>query len=360
MPFLTDFVIKCFMGILTKRKTVTENSLSEASIPLKLAVKGAFDSTKDSLELIEQRITEEVQSEAPQLTEISEYLLALGGKRIRPLLCVLSAKLFKQKIPSSSIIETATGIELIHMATLLHDDIIDESPTRRSATSAYKRYGVAPTLLTGDFLLVKAFGLCAKLDSFIIEETKRACVELTEGEVLEGKIDPENPIQFDEYLNIIAKKTASLFSLATASGAHLTGNNEETVNKLRRYGHFAGIAFQMIDDILDVIADEDLLGKPSGTDLKQQTPSLINILWLESGDKQAREFFKRSTPTIEEAKSQLELIKQSNIIPKSRQIAKHYASKANASLLDLDKNAINPVVRDRLIAIVEYTLERCL
>lgn len=324
------------------------------------AVKAAFEAGAPGLKLVEQRILSRLSSDAAALPEIAEYLLSLGGKRIRPLLTLLSAQLCGMKAPSEELIDVAAGIELIHMATLLHDDIIDESPLRRSQESAYKRYGLPKSLLTGDFLLVRAFGLCAKLDRHIIEATERACVTLTEGEVLEEPLHGESEQNFESYLTVVSKKTASLFELATEVGAHLSGWRGEERETLRRFGYLTGVAFQMIDDILDVTADENLLGKPSGTDLRQKTPSLVNIVWLAESPREARAFFTQATIDHNAAKQVARELCNSRVIEISREHARRYAAQANSELSKLDASQINATVRDQLSAIVEYTLHRCL
>lgn len=324
------------------------------------AIKDAFLSAAPGLQAVEQRVTQSLVSDAALLTEISGYLQQLGGKRVRPLMTILTAKLFGQSEPSSELIEAAAGIELIHMATLLHDDIIDQSPTRRSKPSAYHQYGLTSTLLTGDFLLVRAFGLCAKLDTFVIEATEAACVALTEGELLEGKLSPERQLSLDEYLNIIDKKTASLFCLSAKVGAHLAGAHREEVELLADFGTQAGIAFQAIDDILDVVADEDLLGKPAGADLRQHTPSLVNILWLASGDAKARAFFSTSESSTEQCAEALTFLRSSTVIEQAREIARKHAEEALAKLRAIASDRIDSNTRSQLEALVEYTLDRCM
>jgi geranylgeranyl pyrophosphate synthase len=328
--------------------------------PIKGNVKQAFLSAKPWLNLIEQKIISRLGSDAELLTKIPQYLLKQGGKRIRPLLCILSAKLFNQKAPPEEIIDVASGIELIHMATLLHDDIIDQSPTRRHQDSAYRRFGLGPSLLAGDFLLVRAFGLCAHLGSYVVVETEKACVELTEGEVLETKLTASNRIQFDEYERIVRKKTASLFALAMKLGAYLTNAKQEDILHVTEFGVKAGIAFQIIDDILDITADENLLGKPAGTDLRQRTPSLINVLWLESGDPRALDFFSKEHITEADTLNALSFLKTSEILLEARSMAKNYANKAISSLTHLDSNAVCKTTKNQLHSIVAYTLNRAL
>lgn len=318
-----------------------------------------FTDSSDGLAQVEKRIKSCFRSDSKELSDISAYLLGLGGKRVRPLLALSTARLFGMNEPSQALIDAAAGIELIHMATLLHDDIIDDSPTRRHKTSPFKKYGLAPSLLAGDFLLARAFGLCAHLDLFIIEATEQACVELTEGENLEGTLAVGEIRSLEEYITVVEKKTASLFTLATAVGSHLNSTSSENVNRLKEFGRCAGITFQMVDDILDVTAEEDLLGKPTGTDLRQKTPSLINVLWLLSGDKSALDFFKISQPTSEEAKEAAYQLRKSSIVEDAKKIALQYASEAKQNLFMVDDPKIVLSVQEALSALVDYTLERC-
>lgn len=293
------------------------------------------------------------------LQDVSNYLLDLGGKRVRPLLTILSAKLFGMHEASQELLSAAAGIELIHMATLLHDDIIDESPLRRSQASAYSKYGTARTLLAGDFLFARAFGLCGVLDSEVVKATEQAVVELTEGEVLEGTLAENPKVNLERYLSVVSRKTASLFSLSAFVGAHLAGSTESQKQALFSFGRDAGIAFQMIDDILDIVSDSDLLGKPAGADLRQKTPSLVNILWLSSGDPLATEFFAKDS-TEDELKAAMAHIKSTDVLAESRKIAAEYAAKARGHLENISDKELDLESRDNLFALVNYTLTRCL
>ncbi|MCB0346033.1 MAG: polyprenyl synthetase family protein [Bdellovibrionales bacterium] len=320
----------------------------------------AFASVAPGLKLVEERIKSCLKSDAELLEQIPQYLLNQGGKRIRPTVALLVGQLFGLREPSQQLVDVSAGIEMIHMATLLHDDIIDESPTRRHKRSAFVEFGMMPSLLAGDFLLVRAFGLCAKLDQFIIEQTERTCVELTEGEILEGVLTEGTTRTFEEYLDVVSKKTASLFGLAGMVGAHLSTHDAEITQQLGQFGYLAGTAFQMIDDILDVTADEDLLGKPAGTDLRQRTPSLVNIIWLQSGDPYAKEFFSKDNIEHADAAEALKHLSGSNLIAECQGIACDYAAKARSVLEQAAHADTNNNAKEQLLAIIDYTLERCL
>ncbi len=324
------------------------------------SVSNLFTDSSSGLKLVEQRIKDSLVSDAKQLTEISNYLLDLGGKRIRPILALSTARLFGMTTPNQELIDAAAGIELIHMATLLHDDIIDDSSIRRHKVSPFKKYGLAPSLLAGDFLLARAFGLCSHLDVFIIEHTEQACVELTEGELLEGTLDPQNGKSFTDYLTVIEKKTASLFLLASAVGSHVSGANPDSVLRLTNFGKLSGIAFQMVDDVLDVVADEDLLGKPTGTDLRQRTPSLVNCLWLDSQDPVAVEFFNKQMPSAEEALNAAKYLRNSETISKAREIASKYTALAKKELEEIEDDKLVSSVRYDLFSLLDFTLSRSL
>jgi octaprenyl-diphosphate synthase len=144
------------------------------------------------LQNVEQRIRDTFRSDVTLMREVPDYLLRLGGKRIRPALTLLVSKALGIDPINEDVFNVSAGIELIHMATLLHDDIIDDSPVRRHQQSPYAKFGTPATLLSGDFLLTRAFGLCAKLDDTIITATEQACIELVEGEALETPLHTEN------------------------------------------------------------------------------------------------------------------------------------------------------------------------
>lgn len=308
---------------------------------------------------VEQVILSKLDSDVSILREIPTYLLGLGGKRMRPLMSVLVWKAFSEEQPNQRLIETAAGIELIHMATLLHDDIIDNSPKRRAQDSALIKFGASPTLLAGDLLLVRAFALCAKLDSFIVERTEQACIELTEGEMLEmNRSISEYSIQ--DSLEIARRKTAALFRLAAETAAYHANASDAQVNSMREFGEKLGIAFQVLDDILDVTATEDLLGKKSGTDIRECKPSCVNILWLESEDPLAKKaLLERRLGQDLMLEDAVEAVKKSGAVDKAKDIARNLAKEARAALeaSSPTKELSSPGWKE-LEALLTYTLER--
>ena len=310
---------------------------------------------------VEKVIQSKLHSDAKQLEEIPRYLLSLGGKRIRPILTLLVYQLF-QKPVCKDLFDVAAGIELIHMATLLHDDIIDRSTLRRHKTSPYIAYGLPGTLLAGDFLLVRAFALCAHLDTFIIDATEKACVELTEGEILETSLQ-STPHTIASSLQIAQKKTASLFRLSCETAGFLAGLEKKEIALLAQYGENLGIAFQIVDDILDIVSSEAELGKKPGTDIKEKKPSMVNVLWLESGDEKARQVLTDSTQAdLSDAELALLVasLKNNPLLEKARDHARTFVAKAESALEEIAKTQqdLHQPTLLALRSLSQYAIER--
>lgn len=311
---------------------------------------------------VEKTIRSTFSSDVAAMREIPEYLLALGGKRIRPILTLLSAKALGATSISRDIITVAAGIELIHMATLMHDDIIDESPVRRHKPSPYARYGTPLTLLSGDFLLTRAFGLCAKLDDEIIVATEQACIELVEGEALETPLHIE-PHTRASSRTIAERKTASLFRLAAFCASHLTGADRSTTEALCTFGQSLGVAFQFIDDILDVLSDEATLGKRPGLDIAERKPSLVNVLWLESGDPAAQRLLQppHGDDEAQFVAQSLKTLTSGPVMDRAKSLAQQDAlNAADALRRGLGEERSQSAEGQALFSVIDFALERML
>jgi octaprenyl-diphosphate synthase len=315
---------------------------------------------------VEETIRSAFQSDVPLMHEIPEYLLSLGGKRIRPVLALLCGKALGIAKVTQPLNDVSAGIELIHMATLLHDDIIDHSPTRRHQPSPLAKFGVNGTLLSGDFLLTRAFGLCAKLDQPIIAATECACIQLVEGEALETLLCDEVH-SLDSSLTIAKRKTASLFRLAAFCAAHIAGTPATVKEAMSRFGEDLGVAFQIIDDILDVTSDEETLGKRPGLDIIERKPSIVNVLWLASGDAAAAHLLTplASTPNTraeEEVFVQAALASLQNgaVIAKAKQLAFDRSESARAALKQAISRIDSPdrTAVEALGAVIDFAVER--
>ena len=232
----------------------------------------------------------------------------------------------------ADIVDIATAIELIHTATLLHDDIIDGADTRRGKESAFKKYGLKSTLVAGDFLFIKAFEFAGKFDETVVQWTADACTLLTEGEILQGHFNRNRSVTIDDYIEIVRRKTASLFQTGAKVGAYLAGANASLVDETERYGLHMGIAFQMVDDILDVVGHPDLLGKPTGMDLRDGNPALPIILAMNNGDAKVCDAFDCPAPSEAQVIDALNSIKNGSAIEEAKMLAKHYAQEALKSI----------------------------
>lgn len=226
---------------------------------------------------VESRVAEMISAREPRLTEISDYLINAGGKRVRPAVALL---LFRAcgGTDVTDMVDLSVALELIHTATLLHDDIIDSNDVRRGKDAAPVRFGIADTLVTGDFLFSRAFRVCGRFDENIVNWAADACVELTEGEIMQGRYRRNASVTEADYLEIIARKTSSLFAVGTRIAAYLAGFSPERVDAMYRCGVAIGNAFQMIDDVLDIEGDPSKIGKRVGTDLVDGNPSLP-VVW---------------------------------------------------------------------------------
>ncbi|HET9407018.1 MAG TPA: polyprenyl synthetase family protein [Candidatus Sulfotelmatobacter sp.] len=241
--------------------------------------KEVFDLLRDDLLALEDEFGQETVSDVRAITEIGEYLRAGGGKRIRPALLLLSAKLFDYQ--GRGAVRLGAVVEIIHTATLVHDDIIDEAKTRRGRPSANTQWGNSRCVLAGDWLYMQAFKVAVQERNFRILDT---LIDLTqqmvEGELLQmeklGKT-----IALDEYFDLIYRKTACLFSVCMRLGAILGGATRDQEEAVAKYGHDLGMAFQIVDDVLDLTASEDVLGKPVASDLREGKVTMAVIHALD-------------------------------------------------------------------------------
>src|SRR5450631_3164016 len=249
------------------------------SMPAAINGREIFELLREDLAAIEREFGRDTVSGVEAITEIGEYLRGGGGKRIRPVLLLLAAKLFNYE--GRGAVRLGAVVEIIHTATLVHDDIIDEAQTRRGRPAANTQWGNSKCVLAGDWLYMQAFKVAVQERNFRILDT---LIELTqqmmEGELLQmeklGKL-----ISLDEHFDLIFRKTACLFSVCMRLGAILAGATPEQEAALGQYGHDLGMAFQIVDDVLDLTASEDVLGKPVASDLREGKATMAVIHSLE-------------------------------------------------------------------------------
>lgn len=218
------------------------------------------------LAAVDEVLERVIATEVDVLQETSRHIIASGGKRLRPRLLILAYQAAGGR-EIQEVIPLAAAVELVHTATLVHDDINDHSPTRRGRVAVHARWGRTFALLTGDYLFTKVYELMAPFDAQINVIMARACVKLVEGETLQAAAAKSGVINRETYREIIALKTASLFEAAARMGAYHAGANDTTVDALADYAHYLGLTFQIVDDVLDIVGDPETMGKPAGSDL---------------------------------------------------------------------------------------------
>ncbi len=247
--------------------------------PATIRASEVFELLREDLAAIEREFGRDTVSKVGVITEIGEYLRAGGGKRLRPALLLLSAKLFGRN--GRSTIRLGAVVEIIHTATLVHDDIIDDAEIRRGRPSANTQWGNSKCVLAGDWLYMQAFKVALGERSFAVLDT---LIELTknmvEGELLQME-KLGRTISMTEHLDLIDRKTAHLFSVCMKLGGILGGAPPAQLENLGRYGHSVGMAFQIVDDVLDLTASEEVLGKPVGSDLREGKATMAVIHALE-------------------------------------------------------------------------------
>ncbi len=255
---------------------------------------------KDDLAACNRLIVERMQSPVALIPQLAAHLVAAGGKRLRPLLTLAAARLVGYE--GERHIGLAACVEFIHTATLLHDDVVDESTLRRGEASANALFGNKPSVLVGDFLFARAFQLMVADGSLeVLRILSAAAATIVEGEVLQLVIQNELGTQEAQYLEMIEGKTAALFAAATEVGAVVADRPAAEQEALRTYGHALGIAFQLVDDALDYSAEQERLGKTVGDDFREGKITLpVLLAHTAAKDEEERAFWRRTIEAREQ------------------------------------------------------------
>lgn len=287
---------------------------------------------KPDLEAVNQLIVAELGSEVELIEEVGHYLIKAGGKRLRPVIALLTARSCGD--PGGRHIALAAVVELIHTATLLHDDVVDTSELRRGRTTANHEYGNAASVLVGDFLYSRAFQLMVRIgDMKVMRVLADTTNTISEGEV-QQLLNAGNPeLGSADYAEVVRKKTAVLFQAAAETGALLCGAATHLVTALRDYGHHLGMAFQLIDDVLDYQADAGQLGKNLGDDLAEGKMTLPLIRTLaEASPAQAQTIRSAITQRGGDLAAIVALVRAGDALDFTRDQARDHAARAQAAL----------------------------
>jgi octaprenyl-diphosphate synthase len=289
----------------------------------------------EDLAAVEAEIRRELSSAVPLIQEMGSYIAGAGGKRLRPILLLLAARLAEYRGPRA--VRLACVVELLHTATLIHDDVVDEAPLRRGRPSANAQWGVDASVLVGDHLYSKSFAMLVRdNDRGVMETLARATVSMTEAEVFQLQLKRSGLTSEADYTRIITQKTASFMSACCRIGALLGALPPEQTEALTRYGLDIGIAFQISDDALDFDADQDRLGKAIGADLREGKRTLPLIAMLERVPpleaERVRALLRRRTLETAEIEDIRRLVLEAEGAEYARARAQAFARAAKADL----------------------------
>jgi octaprenyl-diphosphate synthase len=322
-----------------------------------LTAKEIFDLVKDDLKKVEAELSVESVASVETATSIAQYLQASGGKRLRPILLLLAGRIIGPV--SQAAIRMAAVVELIHAATLVHDDVIDIAETRRGRPSSNVIWGNHTSVLAGDWLYMQAFQVALRERNFhVLDMLINLTQMMVEGELLQlervGKIN----VSEADYMQLIDRKTACLFTVCAKLGAHMAGADETTECRLGEFSWNLGIAFQLVDDILDFTARESILGKPVGGDLREGKITLPLIYALESASPEERkqietELKERSYDRVSFSKI-LRIVDRHRGVERARERAYAFTEKAKSIIVEFPDS---PYQR-ALLAVTELVTER--
>ncbi|MCP4596413.1 octaprenyl diphosphate synthase [Neptuniibacter sp.] len=306
-------------------------------------------------EAVNDYIINHLGSNVPLVEKIGHYIVESGGKRIRPLLVLLAAN--ASGYQGEKHIPLAAIIEFIHTATLLHDDVVDNSDLRRGKDTANAKWGNAPSVLVGDFLYSRAFQIMVEIGSMtIMEVISNATNVIAEGEVLQ-LLNTKNPDTTEEaYMQVILGKTAMLFEAATEAGAILAEASPEEREGLRLYGLHLGTAFQLIDDVMDYLSTAEEMGKNVGDDLAEGKATLPLIHAMRAGNEEQRLLVRQAIRKggLDDLQPIMDIVKETGAIEYTQQKAQEEADKAIAALNALPESSF----RDTLKQLADIAVKR--
>jgi octaprenyl-diphosphate synthase len=307
------------------------------------------------MQAVDAAIRAQLHSDVPLVSQIADYIISAGGKRIRPALVLLMANAWGYR--GDDHFKLAAVIEFIHTATLLHDDVVDESDLRRGRQTANALFGNAASVLVGDFVYSRAFQMMVSVQNMrVMQILADATNVIAEGEVLQLMNMHDPDVTEARYLQVIRSKTAKLFEAATELGSLLAGATEDQIAAAAEYGRSLGTAFQLIDDVLDYSGNQSDIGKNVGDDLREGKPTLPLIYLMQHGSAQQRELVRQCISLGDEAHFDeiLSAITSSGALEYTRQQAESAAQRAKDSIQGLPEGDY----KSALIALAAFAVER--
>jgi heptaprenyl diphosphate synthase len=307
------------------------------------------------LDEVESLLSSHIQGDYPLVVETSRHLVEAGGKRFRPLITLISSHFGNGQ--SKEVIAAAVVCELTHVATLYHDDVMDEAPLRRGVESANNRWGNTVAILTGDYLFSKASDLLADLGPEAVRLQAKTFERLVIGQIQETQGPKDGGVALAHYLQVVADKTGSLIATSARFGALLSGADKSIVETLTKFGEKIGIAFQLADDVIDIASDSSQSGKTPGTDLKEGVPTLVTLQIMKSDRSEDQELKALLSAPMDD-------VTVARVIPQLRQHqaledAKKYlhtlADESKALLSTLPTGPARSALENLCVAIVDRT-----
>lgn len=329
--------------------------------PSTLAWQEILEPVRPGLERVEARFREKMVSSVPEVTEIGQYLQVSGGKRLRPALLLMTARMFGEIQPSA--VNLGSVVEMIHTATLVHDDVIDGADRRRGRPSTNSRWGNHTSVLAGDWLYMQAFRLAVEERNFhVLDILIDLTQQMVEGELIQWGMIGRLDVTRAAHLDLIYRKTACLFSACTRMGAVVAGQTAEIEEHMATYGTNLGMAFQLVDDLLDFTATEEVLGKPVGSDLREGkvTLPLIHVLERCTAAEQelvAKVMEERAFQSVA-WKDLYGLVCRYDAPQAVKALAQEYATRAVNALESLPAGGLDSRVRQTLALLPELFVHR--
>ena len=311
-------------------------------------VSAAFEPVGDQLAQVEVMLMEAGRAPSPFLEEVAGHLTSAGGKRIRPAVTLLASRLGNSSAPKA--IMAAAAIEITHMATLYHDDVIDEGDLRRGVPSANAKWGNTVAILAGDFLFARSSSLAAEVGGRVPRILADAIASVVEGQLLQLEADFDVSRNLDHYLRTISGKTAALFEAAARIGALLGGLDPSAQGAVASFGRSFGMAFQVADDLLDLTASEEELGKPPGSDLREGVYNLP-VIWAIENHPGLTDLLGSTDVDVDEVRK---IILETGAFDRSRELASSHAQDALGYLATVEHGQ----PRDALENLARLVVER--
>ncbi len=314
-----------------------------------------FEPITKELALVEDEIFKELHSNNKELNDMCSYVVSAGGKRIRPAICILSYLACGGKEIQKAV-ALGSAFEIVHTASLVHDDINDKSEIRRGRKALHKEFCVSKAIVTGDYMMAKGFRAMGATSNEIVDVIVDAASRMSEGEFVQKDFEHSFEVTEEDYYKIIHGKTAMLIEACAKSAAYLADASEEMTNALGDFAESIGMAFQIIDDTLDVIGDVNNTGKRVGLDLIEGKPTLPTIIAMRDPEygPRIKEVFMRTEPSEADVREALDLIKKTDAIDYCRKKATGIIEKAIGQISVIPDS----IYKDSFISLARFIGER--